>query len=124
MKPREIIKADAAKNHPGIPFEDHVTRIEQLLMSGGQVVQQGNTLFLYTINDDRSVEFHTYNADPAKTLVENTRKFFRMLKRAGAREVFTMYDSPRISELFKMLEPEFKARITKDGQYMAKVRLT
>lgn len=123
MTPKEIIAADAAKNHPDIPLEDHVERVGRLLAAGGQIVQQGNTLFLYKPKDDRQVEFHTYNADPAEKLVENTRKFFRLLKRVGAQEVFTMYANPRISELFKMLEPEFKARITKGDQYVAKVRL-
>lgn len=104
-------------------MQKHIDRLGTVLATGGQIVQQGNTLFMYKANDDKVVEFHTYNAEPANLLVENTRKFFRMLKKVGAQEVYTRYSNPKISELFQMLSPEFKTKITKSEDYKAKVKL-
>jgi hypothetical protein len=124
MSPKEIVAEDIKTNHKGTTIDKHISRIKNLLASGGQVVQQNKTLFLFVTTEKQIVEFHTYNADPGPQLAENTRKFFRMLKKAGAKQVYTKYNNPKISDLFKLLEPEFKAQITKDKTYKAKVSLT
>lgn len=123
MSPKEIVAADIQKNHQNKSMDWHIKRISDTIASGGQVVQQNKTLFLFKSTTRGEVQFHTYNADPGPQLAENTRKFFRMLKKAGARQVYTVYDSPKISQLFGLLEPEFKAKITKDKMYKAKVNL-
>ena len=123
MSPKEIVAADVQKNHKGTPLELHLKSLGHHIADGNQIVRQNNTLFLYETKARGVVEFHTYNADDGKQLAENTKKFFRMLNKVGAKQVFTTYKNPKISELFKLLEPEFKAIITKDSQFTAKVNL-
>lgn len=123
MTPKEIIAADAAKNHKDIPLEKHIERIGGVLANGGQIVQQGNTLFMFKADKKGSVEFHTYNADPADQYLENIRTFFRMLKKIGAKMAHTQYKNPKLSDIARALAPEFKSKITKNGMYTLQVRL-
>ena len=124
MTPKEIVTADVQKNHQGTSLDLHFRSVSRHMADGNQIVRQNNTLFLYETKSKGVIEFHTYNADDGKKLAENTKQFFRMLKKVGAKQVFTTYDNPKISELFKLLEPEFRAKITKDSsQFTAKVNL-
>jgi hypothetical protein len=127
MTPDEILEIDATRNHePGTEAGHLRAIINDQLRQKAHLVQQGNTLILFSNSDgDDDVEYHCFNADTPQNLAANVVAFFGMAKKMGYKTATTPYDNPKISDLFKQLVPkEFKVEIKrKGGGFEAKVRL-
>lgn len=128
MTPDEILEIDAQRNHEPGTVAGHLRAIinEQIREHQGHLVQQGNTLIVFSNSDgDDDVEFHCFNADTPPNLAANVVRFFEMAKKLGYKTATTPYDNPKVSELFKQFLPKkYKLEIKKKkGQFEAKVRL-
>jgi hypothetical protein len=128
MTPDEILEIDAQRNHEPGTEAGHLRAIinEQLQEHQGNIIQQGNTLIVFSNSDgDADVEYHCFNADTPPNLAANVVKFFELAKRLGYKTATTPYENPKVSELFKQLVPKkFKVEIKrKGGRYEAKARL-
>lgn len=125
MTPNEILEIDARNNHPFGTKAGHLrAQINDTLRLGGNVVKEGNTLLMYIAKEPGVVEFHTFNADSPKNLAQSVKALARMLKKAGAKTMFTTYTNPKISELFNAYGSEFPIDITEsNGVFTAKVSL-
>jgi len=125
MKPSEILKIDAQKNKGGASFIENFDALEAMIANGARCFQEGDTLFALIPHEDRSVEIHTFNAAPVNTYINNIKKFLELLRKIGAKEVWTEFDNPKLVDvLFEKLKPEFEFKITKNKRYMAKVALS
>jgi hypothetical protein len=125
MTPKEILEIDARNNHPfGTKAGNLIAQINRTLMDGGDIVQEGNVLLLYVTKSPGVVEFHTFNADTPQNLAKAVQSLAVLLKKAGAKEMFTTYKNPKINELFKNYGSKFNIDITEsDGVFTAKVSL-
>jgi hypothetical protein len=125
MTPDEILEVDARNNHPFGTKAGHLrAQINDTLAAGGNVVKEGNTLLMYLAKEPGVVEFHTFNADTPQNLAKSVRALALMLKKAGAKIMFTTYTNPKISELFKAYSSEFSTKITEaNGIFTAEVSL-
>ena len=118
MTPDEILEIDAQRNHePGTQAGHLRAIINDQLRQKAHLVQQGNTLILFSNSDgDADVEYHCFNADTPQNLAANVVAFFGMAKKLGYKTATTPYDNPKISELFKQFVPkEFQVEIKRKG---------
>jgi hypothetical protein len=127
MTPDQILEIDAKRNHPeGTSAGNLRAVINEQLRQKGQIVQQGDTLIVFSnADEDDDVEYHCFNADTPQNLAANVMKFFEMAKRMGYVTATTPYQNPKVSGLFTTLvSPSYKVDIkkTSDG-FEAKVRL-
>ena len=125
MTPDEILKVDAARNHPpGTTVEDLRGQINRDLMKGGQIVQQGNVLLVFRAIKPGVVEHHSFNADTPENLSKANKDLWKMLKKLGVKVARTTYENPKVTQLFQAAAHEFDISITEqDGGYVAEVRL-
>lgn len=124
MTPEKIVEIDAQKNKGGISFKQNLSSLHGMQSVGGQVLREGDTLYVFIPREGMSVEVHTFNAAPINQFIDNTKKFLRMLKKLGAKDVWTEFDDPKMKSLFEMFAPEFKFAFTKGKRYMAKAVLS
>ena len=124
MKPSEIVAIDAKRNKENTSFEDNVNALKAMIAAGAQVLKEGDTLFAFLSHKERSVEIHSFNAAPTNIFIENIKKFLELLKKLGAKEAWTEFDNPKLGNVLKQLEPDFKVKFTKNKRYMAKVSLS
>lgn len=125
MTPDEILEIDARNNHPFGTKAGHLrAQINKATMAGGGLIKEGNVLLLYIPKEPGIVEFHTFNADAPQNLAKAVYALAKVLKRVGAKMMYTTYTNPKISELFKKYSSGFDVKITQDGDiFTAKVRL-
>lgn len=124
MEPSEIVAVDAQRNKGGISFKENVNLLAAMRADGAQLLKEGNTLFAFIPHEGRSVEIHTFNADPANEFIANIKKFLALLKKLGAKEAWTEFDDPKLGHVLEKLKPEFKVKVVKNKRYMAKVALS
>lgn len=104
MTASEILEHDIKFNHAGAFSVNQATDIIQSLIDEGAILtRNGNTLFISQKLNDGVVEFHTINADRAPQLIDNTANYLRSIRKAGAKEVFTTYSNPKVSNAFENL---------------------
>ena len=128
MTPDEILEIDAKRNHEPGTQAGHLRAIinEQIQEHKGHVIQQGNTLIVFSNSDgDADVEYHCFNADTPPNLAANVMKFFEMAKKLGYKTATTPYENPKVSALFnQIIAKQYKVDIKrKDGGYEAKASL-
>jgi hypothetical protein len=128
MTPDEILEIDAKRNHEAGTKAGHLRALinEQLQENQGEIIQQGNTLIVFSNSDgDSDVEYHCFNADTPPNLAANVMKFFELAKKLGYKTATTPYENPKVSELFtQLVSKKYKVDIKrKDGRYEAKARL-
>lgn len=125
MTPNEILEIDAARNHPpGTTASDLRGLINDDLLKGGKIIQQGKTLIVFRAVEPGVVEHHSFNADTADNLIEVNKDLWRMLKKIGAKVARTTFENPKVRQLFERVKPEFDVVVTQqDGEYVAEVRL-
>lgn len=104
MKPSEIIAVDAAQNGYGMSAQELSKMVLDRRNQGWQLTQDADTLFVYIPTDDQgSIEFDIMTADP-KTAPASCAKFFEMLKKAGAKSVFSTYLNPQLDGIFQAIK--------------------
>lgn len=125
MTPDEILKVDAARNHPpGTTVEDLRGQINKQIMRGGHVVKEGNVLLVFRGASPGVVVFHPFNAGTSYDLIKAVKALIAMLKKAGAKTLRTYYTNPAVSTLFESAAQQFDISITKqNGAFVADVRL-
>lgn len=125
LTPKEILEIDAQRNHPPGTTAGHLmAKINNWLRAGGDIVQEGNVLIVYRTTDPGTVEFHTFNANAPKNLVNSVKSFASMLKKAGAKTMFTTYKNEKITDFFRNFGVGFDIEISKKNNiYTAKVSL-
>lgn len=128
MTPDEILEIDAQRNHEPGTEAGHLRALinEQLQERQGDILQQGNTLIVFSNSDgDADVEYHCFNADTPHNLAANVMKFFELAKKLGYKTATTPYENPKVSALFnQIIAKKYKLDIKSvDGHYEAKVSL-
>ena len=126
MTPEEILEVDAKRNYPpGTDVRELITNINNEIRQGGELIQHKNVLIVYRTVEPGVVEHHSFNADTPANLVEANEKLWEMLKRAGAKQAYTTYTNPKISQLIEQEVKGFNINITEDedGVYTATVEL-
>lgn len=122
MTPDEILEVDVKRNQPfGVKVGNLIAQINDHLRNGGNVVQDGNVLIVYSAKTPGEIEYHTFNADTPENLYKAVRKFMLMLKKAGAKTAFTTYENEKINKLFELGKKEFDIEITQDGDVFTSV---
>jgi hypothetical protein len=124
MTPEEIISVDAKNNKGGMDPVMNKRILQTMQSQGAQVLKEGNTLFAFIPGKNFSVEVHTFNADPLEKFISNVKAFLRMLKKLGAKDVWTEFDDPKTKKIFYLIAPEFNFKVTKGDRYMAKAVLS
>lgn len=125
MTPEEILAVDAKRNHPeGTDVRELITDINDEIRQGGELLQHKNVLIVYRTVSPNVVEHHSFNADTAVNLAEANKKLWGMLKKAGAKQAYTTYTNPAISNLIEKEAKDLNINITEaDGVYTATVEL-
>jgi hypothetical protein len=124
MTPKEIVEIDLQKTGVDIPLNRVMAGLNQMTERGAKLLQEGNTLFVLTIRDKETAEFHLFNADTPQQLVINVEKFARLVKQLGFKRMITDFDNPKLANLFQRYQGEFKTKVTQSGdKYIAEVTL-
>jgi len=124
MTPREIVQIDLQKTGVDIPLNRVMAGLNQMTERGAKLLQEGNTLFLLTMKNKDTAEFHLFNADNPNQLVQNVEKFAKLVKQLGFKKMVTDFDNPKLAGLFNRYQGEFKTKVTqKDDKYIAEVTL-
>ncbi len=105
MTPDEILEIDAKKNKPkGTTAGQSRFRINRWFESGGQLVQDNKTLFLFVSNGKGEVEVHTYTADNPEGYANSLGVFARLMKGVGAKELVTAFSNrPKLQQFLQGL---------------------
>lgn len=124
MKPSEIVAIDAQTNGYGLSSQELAEQIVSMRDQGWRSVQDEDTLFLFKNKDDKgTVEFNMMVGDE-KTAAKSCQKFFKMLKKAGAKQATSEYMNPAFAEVFKRLGPNYSPSFgKKEDELTMKVRL-
>ena len=110
MTASEILARDIKLNHNNaIDLDLAATIIQHWRADGALLTRHGNTLYLSKRVADGEVEFHTINADRAPALVDNTVEYLKSIRRAGARQVWTQYSNPKVTEVFTKIASKMPA---------------
>lgn len=116
MTATEILKYDFANNHPGTDEQLLVRIVDHEINSGATVVREGNTLFIFKKVTPTTIEAHSFNADPAETLVKNIKAFLKFCKKMGFKYVRTDFEDPKMARLLASFRPEYNVK-TKRTDY-------
>jgi hypothetical protein len=125
MTPKEILAIDAQRNHPpGTTVGELITDINDVLRTGGDIIQQGNTLIVYRAVEPGVVEHYSFSAEPLESVLEANIAFWKMMKKAGASTVRTAYEDPQIKTLLDLADLSFEISVEEqDGDYVVEVGL-
>lgn len=113
MTATEILKYDFANNHPGVEEQILVDMVADDINSGSTVVRQGNTIFIFKKVNPTTIEAHSFNADPADTLVKNIKAFLKFCKKMGFKYVRTEFDNPKMARLIASFRPEYDVKLNR-----------
>lgn len=122
MKPSEIIAIDAQNNGYGLSAQELSKSVLARRDEGWQLTQDNDTLFTFHTTDNKgTVEFDMLTANP-RTAAASCTKFFKLLKRAGAKNVFTTYRNPELTQVYKGVKG-YTPSFSKGEELTMKVRL-
>ena len=122
MRPSKIIAIDSQQNGYGLSPEELSQLVLDRREEGWQLTQDKDTLFVSHPTDNKgTVEFDIMTAD-FSTAPTSCQVFFKMLKRAGAKQVFSTYVNPKLTEVFKDVKG-YSPKFTKGEEITMKVRL-
>jgi len=98
---KQILAMDLEKNYKdeNITVDEYYAGIKKLEEAGTILKQVGNTLFIYDLIDDVSVEFHSCNAENKQNLMKNGNMFLASLSKKGCKKAITYYDNPKSTDL-------------------------
>lgn len=124
MKPSEIVAIDAQTNGYGMSAQELSEQIMSMKDQGWKTVQDENTLFVFQSKDDKgTVEFNMMVGEE-KTAAKSCQKFFKMLKKVGAKQVVSEYINPAFTQIFKRLGSNYSPSFgKKEDELTMKVRL-
>jgi hypothetical protein len=89
---------------------------------GWQFVQDADTLFVYIpVDSNGTIEFDAMLGN-INTAPQSFAKFFKMLKKVGAKSVFSTYLNPQLTELIKSIKG-YKPSFSNGDEIIMKVRL-
>lgn len=124
MKPSEIVAIDAQTNGYGMNVKQLAGLIMAMKDKGWKTMQDGDTLFLFQNKDNKgTIEFIMMVGDE-QTASKSCQKFFKMLKKAGAKQVVCEYLNPAFTQIFKRLGSNYIPSFGKtENELTMKVRL-
>ncbi len=125
---KQILAMDLEKNYKdeNITVDEYYAGIKKLEEAGTILKQVGNTLFIYDLIDDVSVEFHSCNAENKQNLMKNGNMFLASLSKKGCKKAITYYDNPKSTDLLDGFGFPYEITQVNQGKhatYKAEVRL-
>jgi hypothetical protein len=124
MKPSEIVAIDAQTNGYGRTSQELTEQIMSMKDRGWRTVQDEDTLFVFQSKDNKgTVEFNMMVGNE-QTASKSCQKFFKMLKKAGAKQLVCDYLNPAFTQIFKRLGSNYNPSFGKtENELTMKVRL-
>lgn len=124
MKPSEIVAIDAQTNRYGMDVKQMAELIMSMKDRGWRTVQDGDTLFLFESKDNKGTVDFIMMVGDEQTAPKSCQKFFKMLKKAGAKQVACDYLNPAFTQIFKRLGSNYSPSFGKsENELTMKVRL-
>ena len=126
----DIVKKDLKANHKGqgVTLEQAAAALEQFSQDGAKFVRFANTLFIVENPNDKSVIYHTVNADPPQIYLYNALQFFADLHEQGKAQATTYFSNPKLIDFLEKTKlPNVTIAESDDpsrGSYMVVTPLT
>jgi len=124
MKPSEIVAIDAQTNGYGMNVKQLAGLIMSMKDKGWKTMQDGDTLFLFESKDNKGTVDFIMMVGDEQTTAKSCQKFFKMLKKVGAKQAVCEYLNPSFTQIFKRLGSNYSPSFGKtENELTMKVRL-
>mgnify|MGYP000996092872 CR=1 FL=1 len=100
MNSLEILLHDVKYNQDGLSLEEAIENYQEKLQEGFRPLLNNNTIFLIKA-EDNVVCYHSINAAPKQTYINNIYSLIELLRLQGYKAAYTTLTNPKLRAFVK-----------------------